>query len=53
MRFARHWRFALLLFFIGRFGSDGLRRSFPTKKEKAVSHRDVDSFSDPNEMGNL
>lgn len=33
-------------------GSDGLRRSFPTKKERAVSHRDVDSFSAPNEMGN-
>lgn len=33
--------------------SDGLRRSFPTKLEKAVSHRDVDSFSAPNEMGNL
>lgn len=32
-------------------GSDGLRRSFPTKKERAVSHRDVDSFSAPNEMG--
>lgn len=26
-------------------GSDGLRRSFPTKMERAVSHRDVDSFS--------
>jgi hypothetical protein len=34
-------------------GSDGLRRSFPTKMERAVSHRDVDSFSAPNEMGNL
>ncbi|KAI5676997.1 hypothetical protein M9H77_07947 [Catharanthus roseus] len=34
-------------------GSDGLRRSFPTKIERAVSHRDVDSFSAPNEMGNL
>jgi len=33
-------------------GSDGLRRSFPTIMEKAVSHRDVDSFSAPNEMGN-
>jgi len=33
-------------------GSDGLRRSFPTKMERAVSHRDVDSFSAPNEMGN-
>ena len=33
-------------------GSDGLRRSFPTQIEKAVSHRDVDSFSAPNEMGN-
>ena len=34
-------------------GSDGLRRSFPKKKERAVSHRDVDSFSAPNEMGNF
>lgn len=34
-------------------GSDGLRRSFPTKMERVVSHRDVDSFSAPNEMGNL
>lgn len=34
-------------------GSDGLRRSFPTKIERVVSHRDVDSFSAPNEMGNL
>ena len=34
-------------------GSDGLRRSFPTKIERAVSHRDVDSFSAPNEMGNF
>lgn len=33
-------------------GSDGLRRSFPTKMERAVSHRDVDSFSAPNEIGN-
>jgi hypothetical protein len=33
-------------------GSDGLRRSFPTKMERVVSHRDVDSFSAPNEMGN-
>lgn len=33
-------------------GSDGLRRSFPTKMERAVSHRDVNSFSAPNEMGN-
>lgn len=33
-------------------GSDGLRRSLPTKMERAVSHRDVDSFSAPNEMGN-
>ncbi|KAI5653996.1 hypothetical protein M9H77_31183 [Catharanthus roseus] len=34
-------------------GSDGLRRSFPTKIERVVSHQDVDSFSAPNEMGNL
>ena len=33
-------------------GSDGLHRSFPTKMERVVSHRDVDSFSAPNEMGN-
>ncbi|XP_071703575.1 probable trehalose-phosphate phosphatase 1 [Rutidosis leptorrhynchoides] len=26
-------------------GSDGLRRSFPTKIEKAISHQDVDSLS--------
>lgn len=32
---------------------DGLRRSFPTKMERVVSHRDVDSFSAPNEMGNF
>lgn len=34
-------------------GSDGLRRSLPKKIEKAVSHRDVFSFSAPNEMENL
>ncbi|KAM2253273.1 hypothetical protein ACFX1S_007690 [Malus domestica] len=34
-------------------GSDGLRRSLPTKIEKAVSHRDIYSFSAPNEMENL
>jgi len=34
-------------------GSDGLRRSLPKKIEKAVSHRDVYSFSARNEMGNL
>lgn len=51
MRFARHWRFALLLF-IGRFYPDGLRRYFPTQIEKAVPHRDVDSFPVPRKMGN-
>ncbi|GJZ16075.1 hypothetical protein Tco_0551752 [Tanacetum coccineum] len=44
---------ALLSSYSSLDGSDGLRRSFPTKIEKAVSHRDVDSFSAPNEMGNL
>jgi hypothetical protein len=44
---------ALLSSYSSLDGSDGLRRSFPTKLEKAVSHRDVDSFSAPNEMGNL
>ena len=34
-----------LFFFPSLDGSDGLRRSFPTKKERAESHRDVDSFS--------
>ncbi|KAI5654123.1 hypothetical protein M9H77_31310 [Catharanthus roseus] len=34
-------------------GLDGLHRYFPTKIEKAISHRDVYSFSAPNEMGNL
>ncbi|KAI5653718.1 hypothetical protein M9H77_30905 [Catharanthus roseus] len=33
--------------------SDGLCCSFQNKIEKAVSHRDVDSFSVPNELGNL
>ncbi|GAU48484.1 hypothetical protein TSUD_291690 [Trifolium subterraneum] len=44
---------ALLSSYSSLDGSDGLRRSFPTKIEKAVSHRDVDSFSAPNEMGNF
>ncbi|CAH9079881.1 unnamed protein product [Cuscuta europaea] len=44
---------ALLSSYSSLDGSDGLRRSFPTKIERAVSHRDVDSFSAPNEMGNL
>lgn len=44
---------ALLSSYSSLDGSDGLRRSFPTKIEKAVSHRDVDSFSAPNEMGNV
>lgn len=44
---------ALLSSYSSLDGSDGLRRSFPTKIEKAVSHRDVDSFSAPNEMGPL
>ena len=44
---------ALLSSYSSLDGSDGLRRSFPTKIEKVVSHRDVDSFSAPNEMGNL
>ena len=35
-------------FFIGGF-SDGLRRSFPTQMERALSQGDVDSFSAPNE----
>ena len=35
------------------YGSDGLRRFLPKKIEKAVSHRDVYSFSARNEMGNL
>ena len=53
MRFARHWRFACSPLISSLDGSsDGLRRSFPTKMERAVSHRDVDSFSAPNEMGN-
>ena len=43
---------ALLSSYSSLEGSDGLRRSFPTKMERAVSHRDVDSFSAPNEMGN-
>ncbi|GJY37440.1 hypothetical protein Tco_0422818 [Tanacetum coccineum] len=34
---------ALLSSYSSLDGSDGLRRSFPTKIEKAVSHRDVDS----------
>lgn len=44
---------ALLSSYSSLDGLDGLRRSFPTKIERAVSHRDVDSFSAPNEMGNL
>ncbi|KAK9081436.1 hypothetical protein Sjap_026628 [Stephania japonica] len=44
---------ALLSSYSSLDGSDGLRRSFPTQIERAVSHRDVDSFSAPNEMGNL
>ncbi|KAH0776201.1 hypothetical protein KY290_007612 [Solanum tuberosum] len=44
---------ALLSSYSSLDGSDGLRRSFPTKIERAVSHRDVDSFSAPNEMGNF
>jgi len=44
---------ALLSSYSSLDGSDGLRRSFPTKIEKAVSHRDVDSFSALNEMGNF
>ena len=44
---------ALLSSYSSLDGSDGLRRSFPTKIERALSHRDVDSFSAPNEMGNL
>lgn len=36
---------ALLSSYSSLDGSDGLRRSFPTKIERAVSHRDVDSFS--------
>ena len=44
---------ALLSSYSSLDDSDGLRRSFPTKIEKAVSHRDVDSFSAPNEMENL
>nr|GEW46242.1 hypothetical protein [Tanacetum cinerariifolium] len=44
---------ALLSSYSSLDGSNGLRRSFPTKIKKAVSHRDVNSFSAPNEMGNL
>lgn len=44
-------RFALFLFFIGRFGWTS--PFFPNSKKKAVSHRDVDSFSALNEMGNF
>ncbi|GKD73214.1 hypothetical protein Tco_1331496, partial [Tanacetum coccineum] len=44
---------ALLSSYSSLDGSDRLRRSFPTKIEKVVSHRDVNSFSPPNEMGNL
>ncbi|CAI8604265.1 unnamed protein product [Vicia faba] len=44
---------ALLSSYYSLDSSDGLLRSFPTKIEKVVSHRDVDSFSAPNEMGNL
>ena len=44
---------ALLSSYSSLDGLDGLRRSFPTKIEKAVSHRDVDSFSALNEMGNF
>uniref|UniRef100_A0A3Q7H6U4 Ycf2 N-terminal domain-containing protein n=1 Tax=Solanum lycopersicum TaxID=4081 RepID=A0A3Q7H6U4_SOLLC len=38
---------ALLSSYSSLDSSDGLRRSFPTKIERAVSHRDVDSFSAP------
>ncbi|KAI5664359.1 hypothetical protein M9H77_23682 [Catharanthus roseus] len=34
-------------------GSNGLPHSFPTKIERAISHRDVDLFSAPNEIGNF
>ena len=44
---------ALLSSYSSLDGSDGLRRSLPKKIEKAVSHRDVYSFSARNEMGNL
>lgn len=45
---------ALLSSYSSLDGSDGLRRSFPTKIEKVgYKPRDVDSFSAPNEMGNL
>ncbi|CAI8588492.1 unnamed protein product [Vicia faba] len=50
---ASHAIGALLSSYSSLDDSDGLRRSFPTKIEKVVSHRDVDSFSAPNEMGNL
>jgi len=51
MRFARHWRFALLLFLHWRVRMDFAVLS-QRAMERAVSHRDVDSFSAPNEMGN-
>lgn len=45
---------ALLSSYSSLDGSDGLRRSFPTKIEKVgYKPRDVDSFSAPNEMGNF
>jgi len=45
---------ALLSSYSSLDGSDGLRRSFPTQIEKVgYKPRDVDSFSFPNEMGNL
>lgn len=44
---------ALLSSYSSLDGSDGLRRSFPTKIERLTRPRDVDSFSAPNEMGNL
>ena len=54
MRFARNAIGALLSSYSSLDGSDGLRRSFPTKIEKVgYKPRDVDSFSAPNEMGNF
>jgi hypothetical protein len=50
MRFARHWRFALLLFLHWTVRMDFAVIS-QRKRERAFSHRDVDSFSAPNEMG--
>ena len=44
---------ALLSSYSSLEGSDGLRRSFPTKIKRVVSRRHVGSFSAPNEMGNF